>query len=356
MKRRVLIFSTAYLPLVGGAEIAVKEITDRIPDAEFVMVTAKLDPKLPNRERVGNIDVHRIGNGNAKDKYRLVAEGPGVAATLGSFDTVWAIMASYAGFAALRYKKKHPNTRFVLTLQEGDSRWDIYKHVWWCWPYFKQIFRRADAISAISSYLAEWAKAMGAAPVSQISNGVTLERFLPRTPKQQRVLSVSRLVKKNGVDALIRAFALLEKDSELVLAGAGGEEENLKRLAGALHVAARVTFLGSVPPEQVPALLSDAAVFCRPSRSEGLGNAFLEAMAAGVPMVGTAVGGIPDFLKDGETGLIARVDDPKDIAEKMNRILADEALAKKLSDNGRALVAAQYEWRAIAARMKAVLV
>lgn len=354
--KRILIFSTAYLPFIGGAEIAVKEITDRLPQTEFVMVTARMDQKLPTRERIGRVEVHRIGKGNAGDKYRLMLSGPRYAASLGMFDAVWAIMASYAGFAALRYKKQHPNTRFVLTLQEGDSRWDIYKHVWWCWSYFTQIFRRADRIQAISTYLADWARTLGArGHVSVIPNGVDANRFLPRVPKGKTIVSVSRLVKKNGIDVLLRACALLPADTQLILAGGGEEERGLRRLAAELGAASRVQFLGGVPPEQIPNILSGAVVFCRPSRSEGLGNAFLEAMAAGVPVVGTAVGGILDFLTDGETGLVARVDDAKDIAEKIQRILSDAALAKKLSDNGRALVAENYQWDAIAVRMSEIL-
>ena len=62
MKKRILIFSTAYFPLVGGAEVAVKEITDRLSDFEFVMITARLDSKLPLVEKIGNIEVHRLGN------------------------------------------------------------------------------------------------------------------------------------------------------------------------------------------------------------------------------------------------------------------------------------------------------
>src|SRR3989338_9428218 len=125
-KKRVLVFSTAYLPLIGGAEIAVKEITDRLPDVEFVMVTARLKKELPSVEKLGNVSVHRIGNGGSFDKLRLVFSGWKYALKLGKFDAIWAIMASYGGFAALRYKKKNPCTPFLLTLQEGDSKWDIY--------------------------------------------------------------------------------------------------------------------------------------------------------------------------------------------------------------------------------------
>lgn len=355
MKKRILIFSTAYFPLVGGAEIAVKEITDRLPDYEFVMVTARIDTKLPLREQCGNVECCRIGSGNFLDKYLLALNGPRFAETLGHFDAVWAIMASYAGFAALRYKKHHPAAPYLLTLQEGDSRWDIYKHVWWCWPYFKQIFTRADRIQAISAYLAAWAKKLGArCPVDVVSNGVDTADFSNRTSDfgpSKMVVSVSRLVKKNGLDALIRAFRYLPDDTSLLLVGGGEEDANLRAISAREGLSDRVRFAGAVSNDKVVSYLAQASVFCRPSRSEGLGTAFLEAMAAGVPVVATPVGGIPDFLRGGETGLFCRTDDPEDIAEKISRIMTDSELAERLRANGLALVKEKYQWDAIARRM-----
>ena len=86
--------------------------------------------------------------------------------------------------------------------------------------------------------------------------------------------------------------------------------------------------------------------------SEGLGTAFLEAMAAGVPIIGTSVGGISDFLKDGETGLFCRVGDPADLADKMNVILSDENLRNNLARNGRRLVEEKYDWNKIAEKFR----
>jgi glycosyltransferase involved in cell wall biosynthesis len=355
---RVLIFTPAYLPFVGGAEIAVKEITDRMPETEFVVVTARLSPDVPREERVGNATVHRIGAGKRTDVYRFATEGVKTAETLGAFDAVWSVMASYGGFAASRYKKRHPNVPFLLTLQEGDSRFHIYKHIWWCWPAFVRIFRRADHIQAISAYLAEWAKRLGAVcPVSVVPNGVDIARFAGRTEppnSEASVLTVSRLVQKNGIDALIAALQLLPADIHLSIAGSGPLEHHLKQLAHRRGLDARVHFLGTVDHAHLPALLASARVFCRPSRSEGLGNAFLESMAAGTPIVGTRVGGIPDFLKDGETGLFCRVGDPADIAANISRLLADDALRARIVANAKRLVEAGYSWDSIAERMRRI--
>lgn len=364
-KKRILIFSTAYLPFVGGAEIAVKEITDRLPQYEFVMVTAKIKKDLPDVENVGNVQVHRIGVGSSWDKISLVVDGPRLAATLGKFSGVWSIMASYAGFAALRYKKQHSSVRYLLTLQEGDSRFDIYKHVWWCWPYFKQIFTRANRIQTISNYLGDWARDIGAkCPIDVVPNGVNLSQyssFSSELKEQNRkkigisddvvvVGSVSRLVKKNGISNLISSLKYLPQSYHLLIVGSGTEEIFLKKQAVQI-TKDRVSFVGGVAPDKVPFYLSVMDVFCRPSLSEGLGNAFLEAYAAGVPVVGTRVGGIPDFLVDGETGLFCEAKNPKDIARAIKTIFDEPFLTEKIIANANILVKEKYDWAYIAKNM-----
>jgi glycosyltransferase involved in cell wall biosynthesis len=89
----------------------------------------------------------------------------------------------------------------------------------------------------------------------------------------------------------------------------------------------------------------------RPSISEGLGTAFLEAMAAGLPIVGTNVGGIPDFLKDSQTGLFCTTES-KSIAEKINLLLKDNDLRNRISENARKLVSEKYQWDNIAEEYK----
>lgn len=355
---RVLIFSTAYLPLIGGAELAVKEIADRLPDIEFVMITSRLRGDLAEHEKIGNVSVHRIGKGNALDKFRLIWHGWVKAQSLGVFNVVWAIMASHGGFAALRYKKRNRSVPFLLTLQEGDSKWHIYKHVWWCWPYFKQIFKTADRIQAISNYLARWSKEMGAVcPVDVVPNGVVI-RAGKKSDEVKRVITVSRLVEKNGLENLIKAIKEVNRSYPqpvvLKIIGDGELENKLRKLAKSLGLDDCVAiFEGSLPNQEVYQRLSQADVFVRSSLSEGLGTAFLEAMAMGVPIIGTRVGGIPDFLTDGETGLFCD-NDPMDIAKKIKMILDDSTLAERLRTNAQKLISEKYTWDIVARQMNKV--
>jgi glycosyltransferase involved in cell wall biosynthesis len=131
-------------------------------------------------------------------------------------------------------------------------------------------------------------------------------------------------------------------------------ERKLKLQAKDLKLADRVLFLGNMLNSDVPKYLAISDVFVRPSLSEGLGNVFLEAMAAGLPVIGTKVGGILDFLKDSEMGLFCEVKNPQSIAEKIELILNDNNLRQKLIDNGRRLVEEKYNWPKIAQQMKII--
>ncbi len=368
--KRVLIFSTAYFPLIGGAEVAVKEITDRIKTMEFVMITAKIRPGLSDFEQVGNIAVYRIGKGNKWDKIRLIFGGWKKAKELGRFDMVCSIMASYAGFSSLRFKKKNKDIPFLLTLQEGDSKWHIYKHVWFVWPYFKQIFRSADRIQAISNYLAEWARDMGAkCPVIVVPNGISIEHGTYNTEQEKGhtkiVITASRLVKKNGVGDLIKAMKTLERDNVVLrILGDGQLRKELEKSAKDLDIEDKVKFVGEVQNIEVYNELLQADIFCRPSLSEGLGNAFLEAMIMGVPVIATPVGGIPDFLTDPSntsgqipTGWFCQVKNPESIAEKIKYIL-DEKNKEEVSrvvENAKKMVEEKYSWELISRDMNKIM-
>ncbi len=361
---KVLIFSLTYHPFIAGAEVAVKEITDRISDISFDMITVNLDGKQKAEEKVGNVNIYRIGN-SKKSKYFFPFQASALAKKLhqkNHYDAIWAIMANQAGLAALFFKKKNPKIPFLLTLQEGDSELDIWLRTFYMRPLYKSIYTKADYIQAISSFLADRARRLGAkCAVEVVPNGVDMERIMNyesgiRNSKEKIIITTSRLEKKNGIDTLMRAYKLLISHYlspiTLKILGLGNLEGELKKLSKDLHIEDKIEFLGHVHPSEINSYLQKADIFVRPSRSEGLGSSFLEAMACGLPVIGTKVGGIPDFLKDGETGLFCKVDDPKDLAEKIELLLKDENLYKKISYNGRQLAIEKYQWFQIASRIE----
>jgi len=373
---KVLIFSTAYFPLIGGAEVAVKEITDRINGFEFDMITAKIKPDLVGYEKIGNVNVHRVGSGSNFDKYRLPFLGLKKAIQLekeNQYKLAWSIMASFGGFLGLRFKKKYPNKPWLLTLQEGDPPKEIEKKVGILKFWFRQIFKKADYIQVISRFLSDWAIQMGAEKekVKIVPNGVDTERFKRSDDQtinelkqelgvkdEKVILTVSRLVKKNGIDDLIKAGQYLKFPFKILIIGSGEQEKELKNLTKRLNLEDRVIFLGQIDYNDLPKYYSVADVFVRASLSEGFGNVFLEAFACGTPIIGTRVGGITDFLTDPSehvgqgTGLFCKVNDPQDIAKKIREILEDESLRKMLAKNGIKFISNRYQWDFIAKVME----
>jgi glycosyltransferase involved in cell wall biosynthesis len=140
-----------------------------------------------------------------------------------------------------------------------------------------------------------------------------------------------------------------------LILGTGKLEAKLKQLVAQLQLAHRVQFLGHVDHRRLPTYLQLSDVFVRPSRSEGLGSSFLEAMAAGLPVVATPVGGIPDFLHDGQTGLFCKLNDAVDLSQQIKRLLADQSLRERVITNGKNIVAQRYDWNMIASNIGELL-
>ncbi len=379
--RHIAVFSLAYFPFVGGAEIAIKEITDRLRgDYKFTCITHKFDKSWPNSENFGNVSVLRLGRGGAGEssyygspfkKIKYAFSAWRAAERLHKREpltAIWAMMASYAGIAALFFKLRHSSVPMLLTLQEGDSEAYILKKVSIFYPLWKMIFKKADHIQVISNYLADFARRHGArCEIEVVPNGVQnqenkkIKKQENRRNGEKIIITTSRLVNKNGVDLLIKAFPEVIKkirNCKVKILGMGPEEAKLKKLAKDLGVSNKIDFLGHVFSDEVPAHLSSAHLFVRPSRSEGLGNSFLEAMAVGLPVIGTKVGGIPDFLKDPNhvgvseaTGVFAKANNYKDLAQKIIFVLSNDEVRSAMVRNARKLVLKNYSWEDIAKRM-----
>lgn len=372
--RKILIFSTAYFPHVGGAEIAVKEITSRLGHIEFDMVTVRFSPDDLQSEILGNVAVHRVGFKSLGKFNKTLFPILGFLKArrlhkLRKYEMTWAVMASYNGFAALFFKWIHRKIPFLLTLQEGDSPEHIRERVKWFYPLYKSIFKNADSIQAISHFLVGFGAQLGGSNIEVVPNGVDISKYneepsrdelwsitqsLGKKPGETLLITTSRLVRKNGVDTLIEALVLLPETVKLAILGTGEEYASLLKIVEERKLGTRVLFVGFVPHRQIPIYLRASDIFVRPSRSEGLGNSFIEAMAVGVPVVGTPVGGIPDFLKDGETGILCEPDNPKSVADAVRRIMSNPELRTVVSTNGKNLVVSEYDWNSVAQKMDAI--
>lgn len=188
---------------------------------------------------------------------------------------------------------------------------------------------------------------MGIGPESRyvvIPNGIALDRFAaePR-PVPGRVVMVGRLATQKRPDLLVRAFAPLRSEfpeAELHIVGAGPLQAEVHALIEELHVGDVVELLGS--RADVPEILSTAACVALPSAYEGAPYALLEAMAAGAPVVATSVGGMPEMLEDGRTGILVPPDDVESLTTALRRLLADPEAAATMGAEAREAVAQAY--------------
>lgn len=384
MHPTILTFTTTYFPNIGGAEVAIGEIAKRLPHYSWVLFCARLDRALPKREIIDNVEVIRLGWGvPLLDKTflpltsffaaRKILKKKKIPDTSCQIPTtiLWAVMASYGAFGALFLKLLHPKLSFILTLQEGDSERHVNRALLKAGPFRWLLFKKVDFLTVISVYLGWLARRLGYyGQIKLVPNGVDLERFdvenlslkskaikatLGIASDAPIIISVSRLVGKNGMEDLIRGFAQLARsDAHLFILGEGALQERLESVARETDAHERMHFLGTVPHAEVPNYIGIADVFVRPSLSEGQGVSFIEAMAMGVPIVATPMGGIPDFLKDGETGLFCQPHDPTSVATAIERLLEDQELRARVIENAYRLVKERYSWEKIVQEMDAI--
>jgi phosphatidyl-myo-inositol dimannoside synthase len=240
---------------------------------------------------------------------------------------------------------------------------------WWC----TTTLRNADHLIAISRFTRDRLAAfIGIAPekILTVPCGVAISRFNP-TPLNEElkkrfglknekiVLTLSRVVERKGHDMVIRALPSVLRevpDAKYIVAGdpSGTFTDTLKKLARELGVENNVVFAGRLEPDEIVTFYNLCDVYIMPSReiagkgdTEGFGITFLEANACGKPVIGGNSGGVADAIEDGVSGYLVDPLDTDDIANKLILLLKDEALAKKLGQQGRARILQGFTWDAI---------
>ena len=179
------------------------------------------------------------------------------------------------------------------------------------------------------------------------------------------LLTVARLEPHKGIDTVLQALpAILARapDVRYAVAGAGAaaERAKLERLAEQLGVAGRVQFLGEVSERDLPALYGLATVYVGASRRaerigvEGFGISLVEASACGLPVVAGNSGGVPDAVRDGETGFLVPPEDPAAFCDAICRLLADDELARRVGAAGRRAVESYYNWDRVVRDLRAL--
>ncbi len=338
MKPKIVILSAFSSPLRSGAEACAEEVSALLKDKyNFTIVTARMSRSLPKNDQISGIDVIRVGFGFSFDKWLYPFLAPFVAKKLRP-DIIHAVLETFAVLALYFCRFICTQPKRMLTLQTTNRR--LFK---------KSIIKSAHKVTAISSPLITIAKECGA-DVVQISNGLHISSIPEIEKEKGTIVFVGRLEKMKGIDVLLLAVSKCKMQNvkcKMRIVGEGSQRKSLEELSKSLGLQDIVTFTGFVPVPHVYEEFAKAEIFCGLSRSEALGNVFLEAQAAGCAVLGTTVGGIPDIVENGVTGLLIPPDDVEVASDALIKLLNDAELRLKLSENGKKN-AENYDWSELA--------
>lgn len=203
--------------------------------------------------------------------------------------------------------------------------------------------------------------------VTTVATGIDLSRFDPATvpdtlrtelgvpPSTLIVGTVAILRRKKGHHVLLEAIPEIIRECDDVLfvfAGDGPQRENIEERIRDLGIGKSVRLLGL--RKDIPTVLKGLDIFVLPTLQEALGTSILEASAMHKPVIGTAVGGVPEAIRDGSTGLLVAPEDSKGLASAIIRLLKDAALRRRMGDEGRAMVEAGYSTEKMVEKMHKV--
>lgn len=221
-----------------------------------------------------------------------------------------------------------------------------------------EIAKKAEFVVADTEQVRKFIISLGVSPnrVVVIRNGIDISGFAPRTaiPKVEvpTILAVGRLDEKKGLHVLIDACAVLKEERvkfRCLIVGDGEQREFLRAQVNQLKLTSEVEFLGNVPMDQLRSIYHRASLFVMSSivasdgETDGLPTVLIEAMASGIPVVGTRTAAIPEIVQEGVTGLLAEPRCARDLARAIQKSLQDTELMSKFALRGRELVERDYD-------------
>jgi glycosyltransferase involved in cell wall biosynthesis len=334
---------------IGGAERQAAQIAGRLAERHTVRVltrTATVPPELASRERA-------IVTRRSRVDIRGLRFGADIATTLAAIgrerrriDVLVAYQTVIDGLIAVLAKRLFGMPAIVMVRCDTEYQLDRFAQSRMFSPF---VFRHADRLGVQSATIGE--ELVGA--IAGAGRGLTADTLraklfvlpngiapvAPRRGDGDGLLYVGRLTRPKAVDVLLAAMRELPGE-RLTIVGDGPERTALEQAARGL---AQVSFAGRVAHARVAEYLAGARMLVLPSRQEGQPNVVMEAMALGVPVVATRVGGVPDLVADGETGLLAEPGDASGLARAIRTLSADAGLRARVAE---ASVHAmrQYDW------------
>ena len=364
---RVLFFNYEYPPLGGGGANAnaylFKEFA-RQKALQIDCVTSAVGTSDSCEEIAGNITLHRLAVGKKQlhywtqpEVFRYLVRAQRLAGRLckeNSYDVCHAFFGFPSGLLAWLRRSKTP---YLVSLRGSDvpgfnPRLSLQYKI--LSPLFKSIWRNAWSTVANSVGLRELAQqTTPQLNIDVIPNGIDTEQFSPVSVSEQvpgRILCVSRLVGRKGVQHLIEAMPIVLShmpEAKLHLIGEGDLLSELKSRCVQLGIADSVVFEGYVSHDDLPTHYREAVVYVQPSYYEGMSNTILEAMACGLPIVATGEGGKEELLRgNANTTPYA---DPEALAKAIVDLLQDKDRRLAMGKESREM-AEGFSWRSVADR------
>jgi len=237
------------------------------------------------------------------------------------------------------------NKPVVINYRGGEAQIFFKK----AWRWIKPTIEQSQSVIVPSAYLQRVFLNQRVASTI-VPNILDLDRFnfddrSEGTSDEPHLVVTRNLEKIYGVDTVLQAFGLIKahhSGARLTVAGSGPEDAALKALTASMGLQGSVTFSGRLEPEQIARLYREADLLLNASTVDNSPNSLIEALASGVPVVSSNVGGIPDLVVHRQSALLVRPNQPKAMAEAALDVLADESLKKQLVEQGR-VVAARFD-------------
>jgi glycosyltransferase involved in cell wall biosynthesis len=363
---KIALLSEKYTPDLGGLAISTGRLGDSLSvaghDVRLFAPTSNLPPTIKQTQRSSGVHVTRFGahkrvDDTLVDWFELIVEEH----EREPFDLIHAYFLPMAGFVGT-YAGKYLGIPSVVSIRGNDierAAFDPSK-----FSHVMYTLQNANAVTTNASILAKKAKAFVDRAIHVIPNGIDTERFKPleknevlgetlglvnEKKKEERnfvVGFVGELREKKGIATLLSGYAQLIKTvpASLLIVGEVREGED-KKTFEEFQIAnphLPITVTGHVAHKDLPAYYSLMDVFVHPSLRDGMPNAVLEAMACGVPVIATPVGGVLDVIEDGLNGLFVNVNDVQGLADKMAETLNKPDKRKSIGRSARETVLGQY--------------
>jgi len=378
---RVALVTTYYHPVLGGAEAAARRLAAFLVRRghQVNVLTTLTDAAIPRHETIDGVRVDRIGEASPRASARKWTIIPRLAAELsrrrGEYDVICVIDYRGVGLPAIFIGHRYGRRVAIQAQTEGVLSGSHLKLLTRALSRpLRRAYTHADAVACISKGIQAEAIAAGvpAERVHYLPNTVDTERFHPAEPGERdrrraelgwavdRPLGifVGRLSREKGVIDLLRAWERIPPPATLIVVGPGMPDHPWDETARAQEIAASPSLTGRVVfhgPTNDPAPLYRAADFAVvPSHWESFGLSAAEAMASGLAVVASAVGGLTDYVVDEATGLLVPAQEPAALAEAIGRLIGDAALRARLGTSARETVL-QFDERLVLDRFGALL-